>query len=122
MCEHNRFEANVNISRMLSPNQQVGYSADITIRCAECLLPFSFLGLPKGMLLDKPAASFSGCEARLPIQPGVFTQTPISPTNRIERAILMPPQNADGTNRIRPLLLPQGDGNKQKLLPPDDKE
>lgn len=66
MCEHNVFTANVTVNRL---EDSGGFAADITIRCAECQVPFQFLGLPGGLTPDKPTASVDLTEARMPIAP-----------------------------------------------------
>lgn len=65
-CVHPRFEAQVNVTRL----EDVGrYTADVTIRCGMCYLPFQFLGLPAGSLAEGAAVSIDGLEARLAIAP-----------------------------------------------------
>lgn len=46
-----------------------GYSADIRVRCAQCDLPFRWMGLPGGLSRDQPATSLAGDELRAPIEP-----------------------------------------------------
>lgn len=66
MCEHRNFEANVNVNRI----EDVGrFAADVSIRCADCGVPFRFLGLPSGVDLNGAAVSVNGEEARLAIAP-----------------------------------------------------
>ena len=68
-CEHWSFNAQVEVARLTSDethNHVVGYTADITVTCAE---PFTFIGLPMGSLPSEPACNFDGTEARMPIRP-----------------------------------------------------
>ena len=67
MCQHEDFEARVTVNRLEDKGL---FAADVTIRCAECKLPFRFLGLPGGLSMDKPTVSFDMTEARMPIAPG----------------------------------------------------
>lgn len=45
------------------------FMADIRVSCAECGLPFQFLGLPLGLNLGGAAMSVDGREARIAISP-----------------------------------------------------
>ena len=71
MCEHVNFEANVAVALM--PSVEGGpinrWMADVTVKCAECGLPFRFIGLPAGMDLNSPCVSVNAEEARMPIAP-----------------------------------------------------
>lgn len=66
ICEHPDFIANVTVNRLEDTG---GFHADVRIQCAVCNLPFQFLGLPGGLLLDGAAVSVDGTEARLAIAP-----------------------------------------------------
>lgn len=65
-CEHKGFAANVAVNRLQDSG---GFAADITIKCAQCQLPFQFLGLPGGLSPDRPTTSADLTEARMPIAP-----------------------------------------------------
>lgn len=53
-CKHPDFEAQVNVNRL----EDVGrFSADVTIRCALCGVPFRFIGLPGGLDLNGASVS-----------------------------------------------------------------
>lgn len=65
-CSHPDFRANVTVSRLQDSGR---FSADVTIRCAACGVPFRFLGLPAGLDLNGAAVSVDGTEARLAIAP-----------------------------------------------------
>lgn len=63
-CEHKDFAASVTVSRLEDTG---GFAADITVTCAECQVPFQFLGLPGGLHPGKPTTSVDCTEARMPI-------------------------------------------------------
>lgn len=71
MCEHERFEANVDVARVTDGEDGpvIRYHADISVRCAGCLEPFVFVGLPEGFDFNAPTMSPFGLEARLPLKP-----------------------------------------------------
>lgn len=70
-CEHHNFAAEVDVNRL--PEKEGGpilrYSADVRIKCADCGLPFRFIGLPAGLDLNGAATSVNAEEARLAIAP-----------------------------------------------------
>ena len=71
-CKHENFHANVSIARLAideAGDKIVGFSADITIKCRDCNLPFEFIGLPMGYTPFQPACSVDSLEARMPIKP-----------------------------------------------------
>ncbi len=65
-CKHLDFACSVNVNRI----EDIGrFSADVKINCAQCGLPFRFIGLPAGVDLNGAAVSVDGEEARLAIAP-----------------------------------------------------
>src|SRR5262249_3850714 len=70
-CEHEDFEAQVDVARM--PAQEGGpirrYMADVRVKCAQCGLPFRFIGLPAGLDLNGACVSVDATEAHLAIAP-----------------------------------------------------
>lgn len=73
-CVHPRFEAKVEVTRL----EDVGrYTADVTVRCGMCYLPFQFLGLDAGSKPDGAAVSVDGLEARLAISPQGAVPNPL---------------------------------------------
>jgi|SRR5580700_686421 hypothetical protein len=71
-CEHKDFKAMVNVGRLLDNATEscvVGYIADIRIKCAECGLPFEFLGLEPGVDTQGARVSLDGLEARIALTP-----------------------------------------------------
>jgi hypothetical protein len=74
MCEHMNFRANVTVNRMPDVRR---FNADVKINCADCGLPFRFIGLPCGVDLNGAAVSVGGTEARLCIAPAGEVMTPL---------------------------------------------
>lgn len=70
-CEHLNFACNVNVNRITvgEGGPVESYSADVTIACDSCGLPFRFLGLPMGLDPTGACVSADGTEARLAIHP-----------------------------------------------------
>lgn len=73
-CQHLNFRAAVDVHRLTddtNPDSIVGYTSDIHIFCAECGIPFQFLGIPQGVSFtnNKPMVSLDGTELRTPIIP-----------------------------------------------------
>lgn len=71
MCEHMNFAANVSVGRLTKDDSGpvTGYTADVTVKCAECGLPFRFVGLAAGNHFAEPRVSIDGTELRAPIEP-----------------------------------------------------
>lgn len=63
-CEHEQFEAKVDVHRMTDSGR---FEADVRIKCKQCDEYFRFLGLPCGLDLNGAAVSADGTEARLAI-------------------------------------------------------
>jgi len=68
-CEHRNFNALVAVSRF--EDLSGIYMADVQVSCADCGQAMQFVGLPLGLLWDRPAGSVDGCEAHLPLRPFV---------------------------------------------------
>lgn len=67
MCEHRDFQAVVTINRIA--DCPTGFMADVRIKCADCGIPFEFVGLPSGLHFEKPMVSIDSTELRAPIKP-----------------------------------------------------
>jgi hypothetical protein len=67
-CQHENFAANVDVHR-LEGCEPMRFNADVRIECAECGLPFRFIGLPAGTDLNGAAVSVDATEARMAIAP-----------------------------------------------------
>lgn len=65
-CKHEDFAAFVTVSRFEDAGR---FMADVKIHCALCEEPFRFIGVPMGLMWDRPAASAFGLELRAPIEP-----------------------------------------------------
>ena len=73
-CKHSVFDCDVMVNRL----EDVGlFNADVRIKCAECGMPFRFIGLPAGVDLNGAAVSVDGTEARLAIAPKGDVITPL---------------------------------------------
>lgn len=70
-CEHMNFESSVNVCRLSDADggHIKGYSAEITIRCAECKTEMQFIGVPTGSSPQRPMVNFGSTELRVPIAP-----------------------------------------------------
>ena len=86
-CEHEEFRATVAVNRLGDDGGPIrNYVADITVNCAQCGLPFHFVGVEAGMSFMRPMASVGATELRAPIAPG---EGPLPDRMRIE----MPARN-----------------------------
>lgn len=65
-CAHMNFSANVVVNRIEDKGR---FAADIRIRCADCGLPFQFMGLEPGLDANGARVSLDGLEARMAICP-----------------------------------------------------
>lgn len=66
MCEHKNFKAKVDINRLQDSGR---FMADVRVHCADCELPFEFLGLEPGLKMQGAAVSIDGLELRIAISP-----------------------------------------------------
>ncbi len=72
-CPHDARKAQVIVNRLTDEAGAVtGWTSDIRVWCDHCGLPFRFLGLPAGVLPDKPTVSYEATELRAPIAPGAW--------------------------------------------------
>lgn len=70
-CEHMNFRAEVNVGRLSHDEGGpiTGYTAGVTIACADCGVLMRFIGLPAGNHYAEPRVSIDGTELRAPIEP-----------------------------------------------------
>lgn len=70
-CAHKNFKASVKVGRLskIEGGPISGYTADVQINCAECGMPFRFLGVAAGNHYAEPRVSIDGSELRAPIEP-----------------------------------------------------
>lgn len=73
-CKHEDFNARVDVTRLETSG---GFMADVTINCAQCNLPFQFLGLPAGINMQGAMVSVDGLEARMAISPQGAQPSPL---------------------------------------------
>ncbi len=72
-CQHMNFAANVNVGRLTDGDDGpvTGYTAGVQVKCADCGLPFRFIGLPAGNHYAEPRVSVDATELRAPIEPAI---------------------------------------------------
>lgn len=70
-CEHMNFACECNVGRLSETEGGpiTRYSLDVRVVCADCGLPFRFIGLPTGLDLNGAAVSIDGLEGRFAIAP-----------------------------------------------------
>jgi len=71
-CPHQDFEACVEVNRIAASDDDptiVGYSADVTVRCASCHEPFRWTGLDAGLSPARPMCSADEATMRAPLRP-----------------------------------------------------
>jgi hypothetical protein len=70
-CRHENFNASVMVGRLTRDEggPVIGYAADVQIQCAQCGLPFRFVGVSAGVHHSEPRVSVDGMELRAPIEP-----------------------------------------------------
>lgn len=73
-CPHMNFSASVAVARIEDKGR---FAADIRIQCADCGLPFQFLGLEPGLDSNGARVSIDGLEARMAISPQGQTPSPV---------------------------------------------
>lgn len=75
-CKHEDFMANVNVGRFSEKDGGPidSYCADITVKCAQCEMPFRFLGVPHDYSFNKPTVDILALELRAPIYPNDGTE------------------------------------------------
>lgn len=70
-CPHEDFEASVEVNRLTSSEggPVTGYSADISVRCANCGEPFRWVGCQAGLSPARPMVSADEATLHAPIRP-----------------------------------------------------
>jgi hypothetical protein len=74
MCKHESFVCEVDVNRLEDEHR---FQADVRVRCAQCSVPFRFIGLPAGLDLNGAAVSVDGTEGRFAIAPKGEVVTPL---------------------------------------------
>jgi hypothetical protein len=75
-CLHLNFQAQVNVFRLSEKEGGPinGYTADVTVRCCDCNLPFRFRGFGFGSSPNEPRLSIDGTVLRAPLEPAYVTE------------------------------------------------
>jgi hypothetical protein len=70
-CDHPSFKVVGNIFRLTDTDDGpvTGFTAEITINCIECSMPFEWQGVDRGLSVSKPMKSADGLTLRAPIIP-----------------------------------------------------
>ena len=70
-CPHEQFAAEVGVNRLTATDDGpvTGYTADIRVMCADCGEPFRWVGVPAGVLPNRPACSVDETELHAPLRP-----------------------------------------------------
>jgi hypothetical protein len=66
MCKHEDFNASVHVARLEDAGN---FMTGIIVKCAQCGMPFQFLGLEPGLDVGGARVSIDGLEARIAICP-----------------------------------------------------
>lgn len=71
-CPHDDFAAFVSVNRLVDnddPAKVTGFAADIRVECAVCHEKFRWVGVPAGVLPNRPTTGVDEFELRAPIRP-----------------------------------------------------
>lgn len=70
-CTHEYFEVSASVARLTDVDNGPikNYLVEITVKCRDCSVDFSFVGLPGGVNTDHPCVNIDGTELRAPIVP-----------------------------------------------------
>jgi hypothetical protein len=71
-CKHLHFEIGHQVGRLTDQDDSEkvnSFTLDLMVRCADCGLPFEFVGMPGGFSSQQPMCNFDAKEARIPIRP-----------------------------------------------------
>ncbi len=71
-CPHEDFEASVEVNRLTAADDDptvIGYSADISVRCAACHEPFRWTGLRAGFSPKEPMCNVDETVMSAPLRP-----------------------------------------------------
>lgn len=66
------FAVQANVCRIAKSDEDptiIGFTTDITVKCADCGLPFEWIGFEAGMMPDRAMVDTSAQELRAPIKP-----------------------------------------------------
>lgn len=70
-CLHMNFNANVQVTRLtdVDDGPVKTFAADIKVNCADCNMPFQWMGVGRGLSVIQPMMSADGFELRAPLMP-----------------------------------------------------
>jgi hypothetical protein len=70
-CDHPKFNAKVEVYRLTDTDNGpvTGFAAETKINCADCDMPFEWLGVDRGLSVKAPMKSADGLTLRAPIIP-----------------------------------------------------
>lgn len=71
-CTHESFSACIEVHRLGADANAApsNYMAEVTVRCANCNVPFRFLGPSTGLSFNKPTVNLTATTLHAPIAPG----------------------------------------------------
>ena len=70
-CEHENFGAQVRVQRLTDDAGRVqNFVAEVTVSCAECGLPFHFVGPDAGFSFVRPTVNVGATTLHAPLAPG----------------------------------------------------
>lgn len=70
-CLHKNFSADVNVIRLIKPDDRsiASFMTEITVRCSDCDEPFRWIGVQAGMMPSHPMCSIDETTLKAPIRP-----------------------------------------------------
>jgi hypothetical protein len=71
-CTHANFSTFVGVNRIsrVEGGPVLDYVADIEVRCADCGTEFAFLGISRGISIERPTVSIDATCLSMPMMPG----------------------------------------------------
>ncbi len=73
-CQHKNVSAEFDLNYLEDTGR---FQADVRIKCADCGVPFRFIGLPTGLDLNGASVSVDGTEGRFAVAPKGEVITPL---------------------------------------------
>lgn len=70
-CPHEQFVARVDVIRLTATDDGpvTGYTAEVDVHCGQCSEKFRWIGVPAGLLPNRPCCSIDESELRAPLRP-----------------------------------------------------
>lgn len=113
-CQHEEFEARVDVNR-LTAKEGGGVSsfvADIGVTCAQCGTRFHFLGVQQGLSFRRPMASADGLELRAPLGIGSLM------ASKVQLFEVAAEQLGDGDQELDQPILASSDDDRPPAASP----